>query len=60
MFNYPDVAPNLDILFRKLTSDIGVFISKTPSAHYTSEVENFMQSLSYFLISLVVTCSLLP
>ena len=34
-------------------------IWKTPSAQYASRVEDFIQSLCSFLISLVVTCTLM-
>ena len=33
---------------------------KTPFAHYASGIGNFMQNMSYFVTSLVVTCSLMP
>ena len=50
MFSFPHVDPDLNILFEKLTAQIGGWIWKTPPAHYTSEVGDFVQSLSCFLI----------
>ena len=44
------VQPDLDI-FVKLTVQIGDCIRKTSSAHYASEVGDFMQSLPSFVIS---------
>ena len=47
-----DVQPDLDILFVKLTAQIGIdYIRKTPSAQYETEVGDFMQSLSFFVVS---------
>ena len=60
MFNFPHVDPNPDILFEKLTAQIGGCNWKIPSAHYPSGFEDFVQSLSSFLIFLVVTCTFMP
>ena len=48
------------ILFEKLTPEIGGCICKTPFAQYASRGGDFMQSLPSLLISLVVTCTLMP
>ena len=45
------VHPDLDILFVKLTAQIGDSILKTSSVHYGSGVKDFIQILSSFLIS---------
>ena len=38
----------INILIEKLTSQIGDWIWKTPSAHYASGVGDLIESLSYF------------
>ena len=53
-----DIKTHYDMFFEKLTPQIGKLIWKTQSTHYTSSVWDFMQSLSSFLITLVVTCTL--
>ena len=55
-----DLTLGIDILFEKLTQEIGSWIWKTSFARYASGVRDFMQSLSSFLIYLVVTCFLAP
>ena len=50
----------INILFEKLTPEIGGWIREISFAHYASGKGDFMQSLSSFLISLVVTCTLMP
>ena len=47
-----------DILFEKLTPEIGSWIWKTSFANNAFGAGDFLQSLSYFLISPVVTCNL--
>ena len=53
-----NLQPDLDI-FVKLTVIVDC-IRKTPPAHYASGVEDFMQSLPSFVISWMVTCTLMP
>ena len=60
MLSFSHIDPGLDILFEKLTAQIGGCIWKTLSANYASGFEDFMQSVSLFLISLVVTFTLIP
>ena len=43
-----------DILFEKLTLQIGDWILKTPSVHYACGVGGFMQNLSSFIKKLLV------
>ena len=52
MFSFAHVDTDFDILFEKLTAQIGGWICKTPYAHYAFGVGNFLQSLSSFLMSL--------
>ena len=44
MFNFPHVGPdlNINILFERLTPQIGSWIWKKSSAHYASGVEDFI------------------
>ena len=49
---------SIDVLFEKLTPEIGGW--KTYFAHYDFGDGDFMESLSSFLISLVVTFTLMP
>ena len=51
MLSFSHIDPGLDILFEKLTAQIGGCIWKTLSANYASGFEDFMQSVSLFLIS---------
>ena len=53
------VQLDLDI-FVKLTVKIEDCIRKTPSAHYALGVGDFMQTLPSFVISCMVTCTLMP
>ena len=48
----------IDILFEKSTPETGVELEKHP-LHYASGDGNLMQSLPYFLISLLMTCFLI-
>ena len=51
----------VNILFEKLTPEVGVSIWKKKSlAHYASRGVDFMQSLSSFWISLMMTWTLMP
>lgn len=52
MFGLRNVAPDLDILFEKLTVQIGGCIWKRNSAHYASVVEDFMESMFSFFFSI--------
>ena len=45
----------IDILFEKSTPETGVELEKHP-LYYASRDGNLMQSLPYFLISLLMTC----
>ena len=47
-----------DILFETLTLEMLGWVWKTPFAHNAFGAWDFMQSLSSFLIFLVVTCTL--
>ena len=47
------------IAFKKLTPEIGVEFEKHPLHTNDSKAGDFMQSLSSFLIFLVVTCTFL-
>ena len=47
-----------DILFEKLASEVGGWIWKALFANYVYRGGDFMKSLSFFLISLIVTCTL--
>ena len=47
-----------NILSEKLIPEIGGCIGKTPFAHNSSGGVDFMQSLSFFQIFLLVTCIL--
>ena len=53
------VQPDLDT-FVKLAVQIGDCIRKTPSAHCGSGIGDFMQSHPSFVISWMVTCTLMP
>ena len=53
------LQPDLYILFVKLTAQIGDCIWKKTSAYYVWGVWNFLQSLSFFLISWMVTWTLM-
>ena len=52
------VSPDL-FIFVNFAEQIEDCIRKTPSTHYTSGVENFMQ-IQPFVISWMVTCTLMP
>ena len=62
MFTFPWVHLYLRYwyIFQKFALQIGFWIWKTPLAHYASGIEDFMESLWPFLISLVLTCILMP
>ena len=49
----------IDILFEKVSPEIG-FEIEIHFLHTASRSEDFMQCLSSFLMSLVVTCTLMP
>ena len=53
------VSPDL-FIFVNFAVQIEDCIRKTPSTHYTSGVENFMQIQPSFVISWMVTCTLMP
>ena len=42
IFSRPNVNPDFELLFEKLTAQIGEWNLKAPSVRYASETENFM------------------
>ena len=59
-FNFPRVDPDLGYWYitEKISTTNRGSIWKTHSEHYTSDVGDFMHSLSSFLTNLVVICTL--